>query len=221
MNMIMGVRKKEPKVLFSQQSKSSSISWLQSKSPGFLRNRKSRQPSEPLEYSNDDEVGDDDGSKFPLIDAIWEGFAMSATGQVSYYDIPDNTSTNRNAIAAANTLLLGTKGLSKRNNPNRQLVKGSGTIGLELDMASQARLLIRSIGPVTKFGTKSIAVAFGNIIKVLYFGKEESLPAEMDLSSLSSSAIHTPKQSHSRLKRHPSASMMKYNSSISMQYNAR
>jgi hypothetical protein len=146
---------------------------------------------------------------------------MSATDQVSYYDIPDNTSTNRNAIAAANTLLLGTKGLSKRSSSNRQLVKGSGTIGLELDMASQARLLIRSIGPVTKFGTKSIAVAFGNIIKVLYFGKEESLSAEMDLSSLSSRAIHTPKQSHSRLKRHPSASMMKYNSSISMQYNSR
>lgn len=221
MNMIMGVRKKEPKVLFSQQSKSSSISWLKSKSPGLLRNRKSGQPSETPEHSNEDEDDDDDGSKFPLINAIWEGFAMSATGQVSYYDIPDNTSTNRNAIAAANTLLLGTKGLSKRNNPNRQLVKGSGTIGLELDMAAQARLLIRSIGPVTKFGTKSIAVAFGNIIKVLYFGKEESLPTEMDISSLSSSVIHTPKQSNSRLKRHPSASMMNYNSSISMQYNTR
>jgi hypothetical protein len=58
-------------------------------------------------------------------------------------------------------------------------------------------------------------------IKVLYFGKEESLSAEMDLSSLSSSAIRTPKRSHSRLDRHPSASMMKYNSSISMQYNSR
>lgn len=221
MNMIMGVRRKERKVLFSQQSKSLSISWLKPKFSGVLRSRNLGQRSELLGYGDEDECEDDEDSNFPLIDAIWEGFAMSATGKVSYYDIPDNTSTNRNAVAAASTLLLGTKGLGKYKGSNRRLIKGSGTIGLELDMASQARLLIRSIGPVTKFGTKSIAVAFGNITKVLYFGKEESLPANTDLSSISSSAIHTPIQSHGRLKRHPSASMMNYNSSMSLQYNIR
>lgn len=96
---------------------------------------------------------------------------MSATGKVSYYDIPDNTWTNRNALAAASTLLLDTKDLGKYKGSYRRLIKGSGTIGLELDMALQARLFIRSIRPVTKFGTKSIAVAFGNITKALYFGK--------------------------------------------------
>ncbi|KAF5093835.1 hypothetical protein D0Z03_002273 [Geotrichum reessii] len=59
------------------------------------------------------------------------------------------------------------------------------SIGMELDGVSRSRLLIRSIGPVTKYGTKSIAVAFGNVIKVLYFGKEESLaPGEPEAPSM-------------------------------------
>lgn len=72
----------------------------------------------------------------PPLNSTWEGWAMSASGKITYYDIPDVVSTN-------------------------------GPPG------SSDRLLIKKIGPVTKYGHKSIAVAFGNIIKVLYFGREE------------------------------------------------
>lgn len=72
----------------------------------------------------------------PPLNSTWEGWAMSASGKISYYDIPD-------------------------------VVRSSGLSG------GSSRLLIKKIGPVTKYGHKSIAVAFGNIIKVLYFGREE------------------------------------------------
>ncbi|KAG7831074.1 hypothetical protein KL920_001665 [Ogataea angusta] len=58
---------------------------------------------------------------------IWEGWTMTATGEVKYYEIPSGASSG---------------------------------------------LLIRRIGPVQKFGHKSIVVSFGNIMKILYLGND-------------------------------------------------
>lgn len=54
MNMIMSVRRKEQKLLFSQQCKSLSISWLQPKFSGVLRNRNFGERSELLVYDDED-----------------------------------------------------------------------------------------------------------------------------------------------------------------------
>lgn len=72
----------------------------------------------------------------------WEGWTMSADGQVRFYEIPDG---------------------------------------------SDSGLLIKKLGPVSKFGHKSLVVSFGNIMKVLYLGNdslvEEDSPGDEDLSS--------------------------------------
>jgi hypothetical protein len=75
---------------------------------------------------------------------------MSATGAVSYYDIPDVAGDP------------GSFSIPTIVNPQYATV-----------ISPASRLLIKSIGPVAKYGRKSICVAFGNIIKVLYFGNEE------------------------------------------------
>lgn len=161
-NMIMGVRRKEsppeiPLATFNTPL-SSGISWIKNHSPsitnGSVTRSRRREPSSRLSLQDD--------SKFPLISSTWEGWAMSATGQVSYYDIPDYSEH----------IHPNDSNMRSKSNSNNM------SIGMELDGVSRSRLLIRSIGPVTKFGAKSIAVAFGNIIKVLYFGKEESLSKE-------------------------------------------
>lgn len=42
------------------------------------------------------------------------------------------------------------------------------------DTANSSRLLIPRVGPIAKYGHKSLCVVFGNIAKLLYFGKEET-----------------------------------------------
>lgn len=106
----------------------------------------------------------------PTLNMTWEGWAMSATGQVTYYDIPDFDGSKK-AGGEGGKKLLGSGGSQLFG----QSSAVANTIGTELDNVSFDRLLISSIGPVTKYGAKSIAVAFGNVIKVLYFGNEESL----------------------------------------------
>lgn len=208
MNMIMGVRRKElpssvstsngsgfsvvsyiselaqKKVVPTLVAKStgasstlSSASELKSRSSkgfsvsGFVSSRASDSKPEP---SN--RLGTSYSSK-PNLNTTWEGWALSATGQVSYYDIPnfDTGSINSNSQYAN-----GNDRMKKGSISPFFSKRGSSTIGTELDKVSFDRLLIRSIGPVTKYGAKSIVVAFGNVIKVLYFGKEESLTPELD-----------------------------------------
>lgn len=125
----------------------------------------------------------------PTLGMTWEGWALSATGQISYYDIPDfdnlpkkassyeygNSKTDPSRQTKGSVLSNGPLALSQAAGFSGII---SNTIGTELESISYDRLLIRSIGPVTKYGAKSIAVAFGNVIKVLYFGKEESLPSD-------------------------------------------
>ena len=193
MNMIMGVRLRDnttdietksynPSSFSVDSPISSSISWLKNVNNNLVsRNRKRTTPSThsssltSLSYSSKKITAPQ--SKFPLISNTWEGWAMSATGQITYYDIPDYSEhlNHPNDIPLQEGTRLGLK-----HNNNQHM-----SIGMELDGVSRSRLLIRSIGPVTKYGTKSIAVAFGNVIKVLYFGKEESLaPGEPETPSM-------------------------------------
>lgn len=88
--------------------------------------------------------------KKPPLNITWEGWAMSANGEVSYYDIPD--------VAG---------------DPGSFSIPTIADPRHDAAISPSSRLLIKSIGPVAKYGRKSICVAFGNIIKVLYFGNEE------------------------------------------------
>lgn len=150
-NMIMGVRRKEVSQSIENEGTDSKLS--------SLRSRKNKVGSAFSRYNPP-------ANRFPLISSTWEGFAMSAIGEISYYDIPDYSEHVQSDKTS----------MSKDPHISKRYFGGYGGIGLELDAVLRRRLLIRSIGPVTKYGAKSIAVAFGNIIKVLYFGKEESLP---------------------------------------------
>ncbi|VVT53021.1 uncharacterized protein SAPINGB_P003364 [Magnusiomyces paraingens] len=160
----------------------------------------------------------------PTLGMTWEGWAMSATGQVTYYDIPDLDSGGRKIIGGddgngkkngngvGGGLLLNGGGNSgnghgdkgKKNMKGMMLNSGlfntgkggavSNTIGTELDSVSFDRLLISSIGPVTKYGAKSIAVTFGNVIKVLYFGNEESLLPSVPQPMTAAGALQSKQQ---------------------------
>lgn len=173
MNMIMGVRKKESPQDISKENPTSSsplttsLSWIRNRAQAKSRNSFSRDRSRNRERDTKNLKNED----FPLISSSWEGWAMSATGQVSYYDIPDYSEH------------VHPNESNYRNDPSsrhKHSIHHHMNIGMELDGVSRSRLLIRSIGPVTKYGAKSIAVAFGNIIKVLYFGKEESISKEAE-----------------------------------------
>lgn len=84
----------------------------------------------------------DDANSTRRLSDIWEGWTMSADGQVRFYRIPDG---------------------------------------------SDSGLLIKKLGPVCKFGHKSLVVSFGNIMKVLYLGNdslvEEDAPSDEDAAS--------------------------------------
>lgn len=123
MNMIMGIRRKELPI-DSKEEKPRSL-------PSLRRRNKC------------DSTGLTTPKRTPPIGGTWEGWAMSAYGQVSYYDIPESPQLSKYADLSSNGL------------------------------STFSRLLIQRAGPVTAFGHKSIAVAFGNILKVLYFGNEE------------------------------------------------
>lgn len=152
MNMIMGVRRKECKAASEDSSSSTatvatSISLRDLADPNLaglktgdnvsdnstkLRNRSSQQKE-----------------SFEPCKPIWEGWAMSAVGHVTFYEIPNFEDT-----------------------------KGGGIPG------RRNQLLVQRIGPVVKFGSKSVAVGVGNAVKVLYFGNEESYISESDSNSM-------------------------------------
>lgn len=158
MNMIMGVRRKEDEDRPTPRPQSviddfdltpkrpigtSAVSLFNNTRPSTLTKRVGaggtrQRITTPL--------NEDLSSIRPPLNITWEGWAMSATGQVSYYDIPDFEG--------------GPYGRVKRQ-----------------------QLLIQTIGPVTKYGRKSIAVAFGNVIKILYFGNEESFLTDVEQST--------------------------------------
>lgn len=190
MNMIMGVRRKE---IPSEEdiSNSSQVSLIQKlrqrKFPGSegFRNRSRRRHTTDTIFSQSTV-----SSSRPPIRSTWEGFAMSATGQISIYDIPDyseHVHDNPNYYDLHQSKDLR----SHQSHHSLHHIHHRG-FGAELSSVSRSRLLIRSLGPVTKYGAKSIAVAFGNIIKVLYFGKEESfVNAKTDHPESRSSALRS------------------------------
>ncbi|KAG7720608.1 hypothetical protein KL949_001866 [Ogataea haglerorum] len=109
LNLLIGVRRKsnpedETREVFGYSSNSRLIEGER------LRSRKSRRATPEKKIQD-----------------IWEGWTMTAAGEVKYYDIPSGASSG---------------------------------------------LLIRRIGPVQKFGHKSIVVSFGNIMKILYLGND-------------------------------------------------
>ncbi|KAG7902709.1 hypothetical protein KL935_001617 [Ogataea polymorpha] len=78
---------------------------------------------------------------------IWEGWTMTAAGEVKYYEIPSGASSG---------------------------------------------LLIRRIGPVQKFGHKSIVVSFGNIMKILYLGNDNLIDNGESEGELSVPSMQPP-----------------------------
>ncbi|AOW06465.1 YALI0F00968p [Yarrowia lipolytica CLIB122] len=121
--------------------------------------------------------------KRPPLAVTWEGWIMSASGKVSYYDIPETSLINQ------------TKNKQQQSDSGdcSQTVPGVG-LATHLPMG---RLLIGSVGPVTRYGTKSIAVVFGNIIKILYFGNEESFVDELtpnETASMPGTPLLAPKK---------------------------
>ncbi|KAG5363874.1 Sterol regulatory element-binding protein cleavage-activating protein [Yarrowia sp. B02] len=119
--------------------------------------------------------------KRPPLAVTWEGWIMSASGKVSYYDIPETSLINQ------------TRNNQSDSGDCSQTVPGVG-LATHLPMG---RLLIGSVGPVTRYGTKSIAVVFGNIIKILYFGNEESFVDELtpnETASMPGTPLLAPKK---------------------------
>lgn len=119
--------------------------------------------------------------KRPPLAVTWEGWIMSASGKVSYYDIPETSLINQ------------TRNNQGDSGDCSQTVPGVG-LATHLPMG---RLLIGSVGPVTRYGTKSIAVVFGNIIKILYFGNEESFVDELtpnETASMPGTPLLAPKK---------------------------
>lgn len=197
-NMLMGVRRKIP--LYEEQDEEDEPEQDGPASTGSTLRRRRTNGRKQLHTPKPT------NGAFPLISSTWEGFAMSAIGQISYYDIPDNAEhvhpdkTGRGYGLGGGTGLGGGGGIVT----GKDIVfkryfggYGNGGIGLELDAVTRRRLLIQSIGPVAKYGAKSIAVAFGNILKVLYFGKEESFPASPTTGAPSMIAPYMPSPSPS------------------------
>lgn len=151
-------------------------------------------PKSVLEFRKSEQLrGNSNGMTLkPNLSMTWEGWALSATGQVTYYDIPDLENVKRTPDSGGVNVKLSRKVSDNLQMRSMGILDSSlktnsavcNTIGTEIDGISYDRLLIRSIGPVTKYGAKSIAVAFGNVIKILYFGNEELLPPDSNEGTL-------------------------------------
>ena len=155
MNMLIGVRKKEhpEEEVVGETGKTSSGSMLNKiLENGDVGIRKRNRKQSLLDYigtlgSASPVGGDGDGNAVTgiknsvdrsanlphKISDLWEGWTMSADGNMRQYAIPDG--------------------------------EDSG-------------LLIKKLGPVRKFGHKSIVVSFGNIMKVLYLGNDTLVEEE-------------------------------------------
>ncbi|AGO12534.1 AaceriAER194Wp [[Ashbya] aceris (nom. inval.)] len=118
-NAVLGIRRKPESVEYSSAGSTS-----MSRSHSEARSRKST-----YQRSNKTVQGlkaQPSNSSFNIHN-IWEGWTITSSGQVAYYEIP-----------------MGTNGL-----------------------------IVNKLGTLKKFGNKSIVVAFGNIMKMFYLGKEE------------------------------------------------
>lgn len=118
--------------------------------------------------------------KRPPLAVTWEGWIMSASGKVAYYDIPEVSLINQ----------------TRNQSDSGDCAQTLPGIGLASHLP-MGRLLIGSVGPVTRYGTKSIAVVFGNIIKILYFGNEESFVDELtpnETASMPGTPLLAPKK---------------------------
>ncbi|GAV28043.1 hypothetical protein PMKS-001511 [Pichia membranifaciens] len=174
MNILMGVRKKENSESISTSSSSTTgsdekaegsiLNSLFESGIGLRQRKKINDINEPKKINETKDNSKERERKMsPIIENssifnrttktaeilhthrlsdTWEGWTMSADGQVRFYEIPDG---------------------------------------------SDSGLLIKKLGPVSKFGHKSLVVSFGNIMKVLYLGNdslvEEDSPSDEDLSS--------------------------------------
>lgn len=145
LNMLIGVRKKDT-VHDSEIIKYAAINEDEIESTGIelngargsildssqigLRKRHNRLTQSSVVSDNGcmkDIKQDDEIKERRRLSDIWEGWTMTARGNVKFYEIPDGEDTG---------------------------------------------LLIKKLGPVRKFGHKSIVVCFGNIMKVLYLGND-------------------------------------------------
>lgn len=173
MNMVMGVRRKdgdgiddgliEGRNQINYNEDADAITSATERFPSFILSRRRRKLDTNALAPGSKSIW----GRPPPLNSSWEGWAMSATGQVSFYDIPD--------------------------------------------YQNGQRLLIESIGPVIKYGRKSIAVAFGNVIKILYFGNEESFLVDIEECENNNNKDSSWKSSNSPLHQVISASQLNYN----------
>ncbi|ODV88008.1 hypothetical protein CANARDRAFT_186843, partial [[Candida] arabinofermentans NRRL YB-2248] len=162
LNMLMGVRRKEKEDISNASDKasySSSFNLLQKLNVSEMKNRRTKQSN--------------NFQKYPKLSDIWEGWTMSATGHVRYYDIPDGDDSG---------------------------------------------LLIKKLGPVRKFGHKSIIVSFGNIMKILYLGNDK-LIEEGDHDTEGLSPASQTSTSLSFINRRRKMRLMKYELTHSTNFN--
>lgn len=132
LNMLMGVRKKtldfdlldSPNIKdISPKTDSSGLKVSENLGMKLRKGAGKVATTVPVENS----ARNTNDTKSLKLSDIWQGWTMSADGNIKYYEIPD---------------------------------------GLD------SGLLIKKLGPVCKFGHKSIVVSFGNIMKVLYLGND-------------------------------------------------
>lgn len=98
----------------------------------------------------------------PLLAETWEGFTMSATGKVTYHEIP---TTNSNTSSTTSSTI--TNNSSYNANNNNLGADGEG-------------LLVKQISQITRFGHKAVVVPFGNVMKVLYLGNDGLISSNLD-----------------------------------------
>lgn len=90
----------------------------------------------------------------------------------------------------------------------------------EIPDGSDSGLLIKKLGPIQKFGHKSIIVSFGNIMKVLYLGNDNLIEEENDEAMSTNELTNSrknPSKSRSRIPRTVSASIKHSHSVIKKQ----
>lgn len=162
-NILVGIRKKENNNNNNNNNNLVTINGIQANdsSSSGLRSRLSTGKKEKISANIDDNVVE--GRQ---LSDIWEGWTMSADGQIKCYQIPNG--------------------------------QNSG-------------LLIKKLGPVSKFGHKSIVVSFGNIMKVLYLGNDNLIEeGEPNNENLSSSPMYQSSGSLSFINRRRKLHMKKY-----------
>lgn len=81
----------------------------------------------------------------------------------------------------------------------------------EIPEGADSGLLIKKLGPVRKFGHKSIVVSFGNVMKVLYLGNDSLIEeGEADTSAATGNPVYQSSSSLSFINRRRKLRMKKY-----------